>query len=319
MRVAGILTVAVLAGCTGGTAAPAATSQLGSVPVITDVVVPTTSAVVPATMPPESTITTTSLPATTTTAAATTSTTTTTTTTVPPPTVIDPADARSIPTDVTVEIGRSVEGRPITVMRRGDPTGGRILVVGAIHGNEDAGVAVVERLERLPVPEGVEWWLVGSINPDGQAMRTRQNAHQVDLNRNFPYRWGPLGQPGDWQYGGEEPASEPETQVMVALGAAINPDLIVWYHQDLNRIGPASGRAGEVRARYAELVGLPLIEVTGGTYTGTAYQWATTVVTDTGMSMTVELGETLSEAEADTHAAAMLTVAQEFFAGPSPG
>jgi len=212
-----------------------------------------------------------------------------------------------------VEIGRSVEGRPITVIRRGTTGGAVVLVVGVIHGNESDGAAVVDRLAVDPVPDGVELWLVRSMNPDGQAISDRQNAHLVDLNRNFPTQWGPLGEPGFWQYAGPGPASEPETQAMVGLGSAIVPDLVLWYHQDLFRLSPGSGRNGDARARYAELTGLPLVEVTGGTYTGTAAQWAQTIRPDDGFSITVELGETLSPEQAAAHANAVLVVATEFF------
>ena len=64
------------------------------------------------------------------------------------------------------------------------------------------------------MPDGVELWLVESMNPDGQAAQVRQNANGVDLNRNFPYKWGPIGVPGDSQYAGTGPASEPETQAI---------------------------------------------------------------------------------------------------------
>ena len=67
------------------------------------------------------------------------------------------------------------------------------------------------------MPDGVDLWLVPSMNPDGQAHQVRTNAHQVDLNRNFPQNWAPLGQPGDSQYAGTGPASEPETAAVVAL------------------------------------------------------------------------------------------------------
>ena len=55
------------------------------------------------------------------------------------------------------------------------------------------------------------------MNPDGQAAQRRTNANLVDLNRNFPYHWAPLGVPGDSEYGGTGPASEPETQAIVDL------------------------------------------------------------------------------------------------------
>jgi protein MpaA len=98
---------------------------------------------------------------------------------------------------------------------------------------------------------------------------------------------------------------------MTALGEAINPDLVLWYHQDLFRISPASGRDGEIRARYAGLTGLPLIAVTGGTYTGTASQWSRTVVETEGVGFTIELGPSLTRDEVITHAEAVLTVATE--------
>jgi protein MpaA len=181
-------------------------------------------------------------------------------------------------------------------------------VIGVIHGDEDAGVAIVDRLMTLPVPPGIDLWLVESSNPDGQAHGTRQNANQVDLNRNYPHRWAPLGQPGEWQYGGPGPASEPETAAMVAFIERIRPALGVWYHQDLFRIAPANGRAGEIRRRYAELTGLPIVPITGGTYTGTAASWEREAIPE-GVAFIVELGPTLSPTEAEAHARAVLAIA----------
>jgi hypothetical protein len=53
------------------------------------------------------------------------------------------------------------------------------------------------------------------------------------------------------------------------------------------------------------------VEVTGGTYTGTAPQWTRTIVAPNGVGFTVELGPSLSADEARTHAQAVLTVAGE--------
>ncbi len=281
-------------------------------PVTTTTAPPTT---IPAATEPPAT---TAAPSTTTTVPPTTTITTTPPTTVATEAVasfavIEPNEASGIDPNAEVEIGRSVEGRPITLIRRGVPGGARVLVIGVIHGNEPAGLEVVERLRTVAVPEGVELFLVPSMNPDGLAADDRQNANEVDLNRNFPQNWAPLGIPGDWQYGGPSAASEPETQVVVQLGQTVNPDLVLWYHQDLFRIAPGSGRAGEIRTRFAELTGLPIVDITGGTYTGTAGQWTATVVGDGGVSITVELGPTISEAEIEAHASAIFTIAQEFF------
>ena len=54
--------------------------------------------------------------------------------------------------------------------------GTRVLVVGVIHGDEDAGADIVDVLRLADVPDGVELWLVRSMNPDGQA-------HQVASQR----------------------------------------------------------------------------------------------------------------------------------------
>jgi protein MpaA len=240
-----------------------------------------------------------------TTTAATTAPATTTVTTTAPATTI----TTTLPgTLQRVEIGRSVEGRPLVALERGTPGGRVVLVVGVIHGDEDAGVAIVDRLRTLPVPDGVDLWLVESMNPDGQADERRTNANLVDLNRNFPRRWAPLGEPGDWQYGGTGAASEPETAAMVELITSLQPDLAIWYHQDLFRIAPAQGRAGRLRQQYADLTGLPVLPVTGGVYTGTAAAWGQEAVPGS-VGFVVELGPTLSDAEADTHAAAVLTLA----------
>jgi protein MpaA len=183
-----------------------------------------------------------------------------------------------------------------------------VLVIGVIHGDEPAGLAVVDQLEQAPIPAGVDLWVVPSMNPDGQAARRRTNAHLVDLNRNFPRRWAPLDRPGQPEYAGPAPASEPETRAIVALISLVRPELVIWYHQDLNRIAPASGHAGQVRREYAALTGLPVLPVTGGTYTGTASTWAQANVRDS-VSFIVELGPTLTPEQADRHAAAVLTVA----------
>ncbi len=230
------------------------------------------------------------------------STTSTTSTTMPGPE--PPAE--------TVHLGDSVLGRPITAERYGEPGGRRVLVIGVIHGNEDAGTAIIDELRALGAPDDVELWLVESMNPDGQAIDDRHNANEVDLNRNFPYNWGPIGEPGDPQYAGTGPASEPETQAIVNFVSQLRPDITIWYHQDLYVIAPAEGREGRVRERYAELTGLPIGSITGGTYTGVAATWARRELEPDGsVAFIVELGETLSPLEASTHAQAVRTVADE--------
>lgn len=113
--------------------------------------------------------------------------------------------------------------------------------MGCIHGNESAGIAVVEALVARGVPAAEHLWLVTTLNPDGQAADRRTNANGVDLNRNFPSRWQRLQQPGGSNYSGAGPLSEPESRAMAALLRQTHPAVGVWFHQSLNVIDVSQG------------------------------------------------------------------------------
>jgi len=229
------------------------------------------------------------------------------------------------PREEYVSIGTSVEGREIGVVHRLDLPGARLdaddpdrfvlLVIGVIHGDEQAGLEVVGELLRMSpevfaaVPDlaDVDLWLLPSMNPDGVVANRRTNTNLVDLNRNFPHDWGPIAEPGNWQYAGPSAASEPETRAVVDFVDQLRPDLTVWYHQDAYSIAPSSGPDGPVREEYARLTGLPLEGVPGGTYTGVAATWQRKTYTDS-TAFIVELGGLLAEGEALMHAEAILAV-----------
>jgi protein MpaA len=145
------------------------------------------------------------------------------------------------------------------------------------------------------------------MNPDGTALDRRGNANRVDLNRNFPYGWARIGQPGYWQYAGPNRASEPETKALVSFFREIKPALGLWYHQDLNIISPGVGFEGEIRARYGAITGLPMKRITGGRYTGVAATWQKKGLKNS-MAFVVELGKTLNTDEAKVHASAVLDI-----------
>jgi murein peptide amidase A len=153
-----------------------------------------------------------------------------------------------------VVIGTSVQGRPIVAWAFGsDRAPRKILVVGCIHGNECAGLAIVSALRHTSVAKGVQLWLVPEMNPDGTAANTRQNAHHVDLNRNFPFRWQPISDPTFSS--GPFATSEPETRAAMRLVRRIRPAVTIWYHQHMDLVDMAGGDRGVAR-RYAELAGL---------------------------------------------------------------
>jgi murein peptide amidase A len=205
-----------------------------------------------------------------------------------------------------VVFGRSVERRPLRAVVLGDPAAPRrALVVGCIHGNECAGEAIVRRLRYVTPPPGVALWLVLSVNPDGHALDTRQNAHGVDLNRNFAYRWRPLPRGTFWS--GPRPLSEPETRSVRRLILRIRPTLTVWYHQHLRVVDDSGGDPG-IEGRYARAVGLPFRCLPR--YPGSATTWENHVM-PSSTAFVVELpAGPVSPAAARRHAGAVLAAAQ---------
>lgn len=144
-----------------------------------------------------------------------------------------------------IRLGYSVEHRPIVATQIGDGTP-VTLILGGMHGDEPAGAYVVETLARYlkshSLPKGDEVVLVPRVNPDGLARRTRDNAHRVDINRNFPTPdWGRHSQHGRFDPG-PHPASEPATRIVMRLIAKLHPRLIITVHDpfhQLNIDGPA--------------------------------------------------------------------------------
>lgn len=225
--------------------------------------------------------------------------------------LIASAESPSVSTESIITsrvIGTSVEGRPIEAYRRGTLGGTVVLVIGAIHGDESAGMDIVNNLKTIDLPNGIDLWLVPSMNPDGVARDIRTNVNGVDLNRNFPFQWSKLGKLGDWQYSGTAKASEPETKAMVRFIREIKPALGIWYHQDLNIISPGTGIEGKLRARYSQLSGIPLKRITGGTYSGIAATWQRKTISN-AYAFVVELGPTLSASQVALNTNAVLNVA----------
>lgn len=191
-------------------------------------------------------------------------------------------------TAATLAAGTSVEGRELTAVRTGAAGAPRtVLVVGAIHGNERAGQAVVRALRRTDAPEGVQVWTVRSANPDGGSAGTRQNARGVDLNRNWPYRWRGGGRPWDTYFPGPRRASEPETRAMKALIGRLQPDVTIWFHQALSLVNLVPGADQGIIRRYGRAVGLPAKWLPR--YRGTATSWQNHRFADS-TAFVVELG-----------------------------
>ncbi len=184
------------------------------------------------------------------------------------------------------QIGTSVQGRPIMAFRVGNPDATvKAVVLGAVHGNEKAGIVVARAIRDAPSIKGVDLWVVPTINPDGVARNRRQNAHGVDLNRNWGHRWAPLS--GTY-YSGPRPFSEPETRAFRRFLERVDPRFVVSFHQPLYGVGRAGERPAFV-GRLATGLGLPRRSFTcnGGCH-GTMTQWFNH--RHQGTAVTVEFG-----------------------------
>ncbi|MDP2345591.1 MAG: M14 family zinc carboxypeptidase [Deltaproteobacteria bacterium] len=157
------------------------------------------------------------------------------------------------------EIGRSLKGRPLLALVIGDGASTAsaepaFLLNGAHHGSElmavDSVVVAARWLlesrftddDAKRIVHDAETWCVPLVNPDGlaaffdnSARAGRKNGRDVDrnenvdpwdgvdLNRNYPFQWGALGERASrrWPlhrfFRGEGAGSEPETQAMMRI------------------------------------------------------------------------------------------------------
>jgi len=168
-------------------------------------------------------------------------------------------------------IGRSVQGRPIFVQIVGQGTE-TALIMGSIHGDEPAAGALVSALaDRLRADprllEGRRVVLLPAANPDGLAARTRENAHGIDLNRNFD-----TSNRVDNGTNGLRPLTEPESQALQSVIKEYAPSRIISVHQPLNCID-YDGPGEAIAARMAQDCDLPVKKIGArpgslGSYTG---------------------------------------------------
>jgi hypothetical protein len=172
-----------------------------------------------------------------------------------------------------VVIGETVQGQDITAVRvTAEPSRIRAgkrpttVYIGAQHAREWITPEMVRRLlatvldgygndrEITRLVNDNELWFIPVANPDGydftfqdgqrlwrKNMRdndgdgTITTGDGVDLNRNYPTRWGYDNEgsspnPASETYRGPAPASEPETQALDRLVKRITPEFLVNYH-----------------------------------------------------------------------------------------
>ncbi len=157
---------------------------------------------------------------------------------------------KDFPDLVKVQVaGHTLQGREILGLTVGD-SDKRVALIGVIHASESGPELILYALrdllenhreifddvsivaipcmngdERQHAVEGVPWYL-------------RRNMISVDLNRNFPGDWeqesfmygGTTADPDSGTYRGPSPASEPETQAVIAFLNEHPPTVVLSYH-----------------------------------------------------------------------------------------
>jgi hypothetical protein len=186
-------------------------------------------------------------------------------------------------------IGASIEGRPILAVKIGDgsdsPARPNVLFMATHHAREWVATEMAMKLIRWiadslprPVLAQRDIWVIPVENPDGYQYtfttqrlwrkNRRPNADGsfgVDPNRNYPVFWGlddagSSPTPQSEVYRGTGPASEPETQAIVAFHAAHPPVVSISYHTYSGLIlHPYGFRSGEIAPDH------PLLQALAGT------------------------------------------------------
>lgn len=141
---------------------------------------------------------------------------------------------------------QSVDGTPIFHYERvgNHKAKQKILVYSLIHGDETAAGTVgrlwMERLESIEPRNS--WRVVPILNPDGVKLKTRTNAHKIDINRNFPTQdwdakakdyWHKETKSNPRRFPGDKANSEPETACALKHIEDFKPDFVVSIHTPL--------------------------------------------------------------------------------------
>ena len=156
-----------------------------------------------------------------------------------------------------IVIGTTVLGRPIEAVHFTPPSYAKprppAILFAAIHGDEPVSQLMAERLadELVERPPGRDTWIVPCLNVDGLLAGTRNNANDVDLNRNFgSTTWGQDRRPGYNPGGAAE--DQPETQALVALIERVGAERLIALHAGYRMVnwdGKGQALAQEMSAR----------------------------------------------------------------------
>ena len=132
-----------------------------------------------------------------------------------------------------------------------------ILIIGVFHGEEPQGEYLIREYLKTDLSKIKNKLLfIPCLNPDGKSINKKQNANEIDLNRNFPTKnWKITDNPE--YFGGNSPASEIETKFMMEVLSDYKPDAILSIHAPF-RIVNYDGPAQEIAEKISEITGYPV-------------------------------------------------------------
>jgi murein peptide amidase A len=159
-------------------------------------------------------------------------------------------------------LGRDIVGYAFDPASYAKPRPPAVLF-GAIHGDEPLGVTCLGNLcaELAERPPGRLTYVIPALNIDGLVAGTKNNANDVDLNRNFAAQnWSAAHQAG--YNPGSAPESEPETRALATLIGEIGAERLVAVHSPYRTVNwDGSGR--ELAEAMAALNGYGASETIG--------------------------------------------------------
>lgn len=160
-----------------------------------------------------------------------------------------------------VVIGTTVLGRPIEAVHFTPPAYAKkrpaAVLFGAIHGDEPVSALMLQRLseELVERPPGRDTWIIPCLNVDGTMAGSKNNARDVDLNRNFASKnWIAAHQSG--YNPGAAAEDQPETQALVELITRVGATRLIAVHATY-RVMNWDGAGRELAEQMAQLCGYP--------------------------------------------------------------
>ncbi len=186
-----------------------------------------------------------------------------------------------------INVGESLEGQEIWAIKisdqpqTDDPSEPNILFNGMHHAREVMTAEVTTDIvtyltSQYSKSEQVRNWvdaneiyILPMLNVDGNTKvwegqnmwrKNTRGGYGVDLNRNYPTDWNKCGGSSGWrtssQYRGSEPASEPETNVLMKFVSDIKPVFNISYHAYSELVIYPKGCKGERTENRAVVEGI---------------------------------------------------------------